>query len=143
MVAQNVLKNIDMEKKPDNVVWDEEEQKYISSILPYGSNVGAPSINIDDVKGFKKRGAEKVQKIFNTKYNELVDEYNNLIDEVNLNELLYSSVFSFTPIIGETYHLYERKNGEYFLSLICPNEWNMKFLVSVRLNSEQKWVTYK
>ena len=130
-------------KKPDNIVWDEETEKYNSSLLPYGTSVSAPAIVLDDVGAFKQRGVNKVQKTFSAKYQELVDEYNHLVDEVRLNEFIYNSRYSFEPVIGETYHLYEDKFGKYFLSLISPNEWNKIHVVSVRLNSEHKWVSIK
>ena len=60
-----------------------------------------------------------------------------------INEFIYNSRYSFEPVIGETYHLYEDKFGNYFLSLISPNEWNKIHVVSVRLNSEHKWVSIK
>jgi len=130
-------------KKPDYVVWDEENQKYHANILPYGSSVSAPAIKTEDISGFKEIQVNKLQKKFNTKYKELVDEYNNLVDEVKLNQLIYSSNFGFEPVIGEIYHLYIRPNGDYFLSLISPQEWGMDHVVSVRINSEHKWVLIK
>jgi len=131
------------EKKPDYVVWDEENQKYHANILPYGSSVSAPAIKTEDISGFKEIQVNKLQKKFNTKYKELVNEYNNLVDEVKLNQLIYSSNFGFEPVIGEIYHLYIRPNGNYFLSLISPQEWGMDHVVSVRINSEHKWVLIK
>jgi len=130
-------------KKPDNIVWDEENQKYNASILPYGTSVSAPVIKLDDVGAFKERGVNRVQKSFNAKYKELVDEYNDLLDAVKLNDIIYNSNYAFEPVIGEIYHLYERHNGKFFLSLISPQEWNMKHVTSVRLNSEHKWVLIK
>ena len=132
-----------MTKKPDSIVWDEEKQKYHASVLPYATSVGGPVIKLDDVAFFKERGTNRVQKTFSAKYQELVDDYNKLIDEVKLNEMIYNSKFSFEPVIGENYHLYIRQSGEYFLSLIQPNEWTMQHIVSVRLNSEHKWVLIK
>jgi len=127
-------------KKPDNIVWDEETQKYNASILPYGTSLSAPAIKLDDVGAFKERGVNRVQKSFNAKYQELVDEYNDLLDSVKLNNIIYNSKYAFEPVIGEIYHLYERHNGDFFLSLVSPTEWNRKHITSVRLNSEHKWV---
>jgi len=130
-------------KKPDNIVWDEDNQKYNASLLPYATSVSGPVVKLDDVGAFKERGVNRVQKTFSAKYKELVDEYNNLIDEVELNNMIYNSNYSFEPVIGEIYHLYIRNNGKYFLSLIGPQEWNMEHITSVRLNSEHKWVSTK
>jgi hypothetical protein len=128
-------------KKPDNVVYDEKTQKYNASILPYATNVSGPVIKLDDVGVFKERGVNRVQKTFNVKYKELVDEYNHLIDEVELNNMIYNSKYSFEPVIGEIYHLYVGNDENYFLSLIAPHEWNKPHITSVRLNSEHKWVS--
>jgi len=130
-------------KKPDYIVWDEENQKYHANILPYGSSVSAPAIKIEDISSYKQRNVNKVQNTFNKKYQELVDEYNNLVDEVKLNQIVYQSDFSFEPVIGNTYHLYYRDNGKYFLSLIEPEMWNQEYVLSVELNSENKWVLIK
>jgi len=130
-------------KKPDHIVWDEENQKYHANILPYGSSVSAPVIKIEDISSYKQRNVQKIQTKFNKKYQELVDEYNNLVDEVKLNQIVYESDFSFEPVIGNTYHLYYRENGKYFLSLIEPEMWNQEYVLSVELNSEHKWVLIK
>lgn len=130
-------------KKPDQIVWDPESQTYNAFLLPYGTSVSAPSITLDDVKVFKERKVNKVQKIFTSKYNELVEDYKNLLDEVKLNELIYNSKFSFEPVVGEIYHLYVGNDGNYFLSLISPNEWDREHITSVFLNSDHKWVLQK
>ena len=132
-----------LKKKPDNIVWDESKEQYNAALLPYGTNVSAPAIVLDDVGAFKERGVNRVTKTFNAKFTELVEEYNHLVDEVRLNEMIYNSRYSFEPVIGEIYHLYEDKFGKNFLSLISPTEWNKKHIASVRLNSEHKWVSTK
>ncbi len=126
-------------KKPDLVVWD-EERGYYQRELTYGSNIGAPSIKIDDVKGWKQNQANVTNKHFNKRFEEIKDSYQKLIDEVNYNELVYSSEYNFIPVIGETYHLYVRENGTTFLSLIEPTSWNKKYVASFTLDSRQKWI---
>ncbi len=128
-----------MNKKPDLIVWD-EERGYYSKELTYGSNVGAPAIKVDDVKGWKSNQAKEVNKQFKSKYEELKAEFQKLVDEVNWNELVYSSQYSFIPVIGEEYHLYVGKNENLFLSLISPNEWNQQHVGSFKLDSTQKWI---
>jgi hypothetical protein len=128
-----------MNKKPDLVVWD-EERGYYSKELTYGSNVGAPAIKVDDIKGWKSNQAREVNKQFKSKYEELKAEFQKLVDEVNWNELVYSSSYSFIPVIGEEYHLYVGKNDNLFLSLISPNEWNQQHVGSFKLDSTQKWI---
>ena len=79
-------------------------------------------------------------KQFKSKYEELREEFKRLVDEVSWNEFVYSSKYNFIPVMGETYYLYEKKDGGVFLSLIKPNEWPMKFIGATKLESTQKWI---
>ena len=129
-----------MEKKrPDSVVFS-EEKGYNSSILPHGSNVSAPAIQMEDVDSWKFRGVNKVNQQLTTKFNELKEEYKRLVEEYQWNELVYKSKFSFEPVIGETYHLFVGRDGGVFLSLISPTEWDREHIGSFRLDSNQKWI---
>ena len=61
-----------MEKeKPDNVADS-------PAIMPYGTNIGAPSIKPDDVAGWKRSSVEKVNRGFISRFEELKKEYENL-----------------------------------------------------------------
>ena len=86
-------------------------------------------------------GANKVNKQFSAKFNQLKEEYHQLVEEYKWNDLVYKANFSFEPIIGETYHLYTGKDGSPFLSLIGPNEWlkGKDFIGTFILNSERKF----
>jgi hypothetical protein len=129
-------------KKPDLVVWD-EEKGYYQKILPYGTNVGAPAINIEDVGGWKRVAAGEVNKQIKTKFEELKSEYETLVEEYRWNDLIFRAEYNFMPVIGETYHLYSRENGSIFLSMISPNEWKMDYIGSFKLTSTQKWKKVK
>jgi hypothetical protein len=65
------------------------------------------------------------------------------MDDIVLNDMIYSSNMNFEPIVGHIYHLYENKKGEKFLSLIEPELWNMPYLGTYKLNSDRKWVSIK
>ena len=119
-------------KKPDNVADN-------PGLLPYGSNIGAPSIKLENIGGWKQKNVEKVNKKIIQKYNELNDEFQRLVEEYKINQLVYGAKFNFEPVIGEIYHLYSGKNGINFLSLISPSEWEQHYLGSFKLDSENKW----
>ena len=125
--------------KPDLVVYS-DDKGYYSRELTYGSNVGAPAIKLEDVTGWKKTQALVANKQFKSKYEELREEFKRLVDEVSWNEFVYSSTYNFLPVMSETYFLYERSEGNIFLSLIRPSEWKMKFLGATKLDSTQKWI---
>jgi len=126
-------------KKPDNVVFS-DDKGYNASVLPYATNVGAPAIRMDDVVSWKNRNISTVNKEFENKFKELKSQYENLMQEFEFNELVYSAKFSFEPIMGEIYHLYTGEDGVNFLSLISPQEWNKEHLGTFKLNSDKKWI---
>lgn len=127
-------------KKPDLVVWD-EERGYYPRELTYGSNLGAPAIQIDDVMGWRHSKVEDVNNQFRTRYEELKAEAAKLVDEYNWNDLIYTRVeYSFQPTVGHIYHMYMRDNESLFLSIIEPQQWKMKHVASFRLDSTNKWI---
>lgn len=126
-------------KKPDNVVYT-VEAGFNANVLPYATSVGAPVIRVDDVVSWKSRGIDNVNKELGNKFNELKLQYQKLMQEYEWNELVYSSKFTFEPVIGEIYHLYRDVEGINFLSLIGPNEWNKEHIGTFKLNSDKKWM---
>ena len=122
-----------MSEKPDNVADN-------PGLLPYGSNVGAPSIKVDNIESWKNPKVIKVNKEFNNRYESLKKQYDELVKEFKWNEIVYNSKFNFEPVVGETYHLYYGQNGSTFLSLIEPNQWSREHIGSFTLNYDNKWI---
>lgn len=74
----------------------------------------------------------------------LAEQANAIKKRVEVSERIYQAKMSFEPLIGKTYHLYERKDGNDLLSLIAPNEWGRskpfsKFIASVKLLADHTW----
>ena len=122
-----------MSKKPDNV-------SDIFGLLPYGSNVGAPTIKVTNIEHWKEPRIINVNQQFEDKFLELKKEYKKLVDEYQWNDMVYRSKFSFEPVIGKIYHLYYSKDEKIFLSLISPSEWNKKYIGSFKYNHDNKWI---
>lgn len=134
------LPDFNQKKRPDQVVFDEESQSYNSSLLPYGTNIGAPSIISDDIISWKSISINKFNHSFTNKIEQLKHTYNNLIEEYKTNDLLYKVKTNFEPVIGQVYHLYQSdRNDDLILSLIPPNSWNKQHLGSYMLNHEKVW----
>ncbi len=127
------------DKKPDNVVFNNDTQKYDAALKPYATNVGAPAIIATDNITWKNKNILKANKQIEAKYLELKAEYDKMMEELEYNNLVYNSKFNFEPIIGQTYHLYRDKNENPFLSIIAPDECNFDCIGSFYLNSEQIW----
>lgn len=126
-------------KKPDNVVFNPETQKYDAALKPYATNVGAPIITATDSIAWKNRSINKVNHKVKTKYSELKAEYEKMMQEFEYNNLIFAAKFAFEPIVGEIYHLYKKENGESFLSMIAPKECSFNALGSFYLNADQIW----
>ena len=127
------------EKKPDQVVYNEETKRYDASIKSYATSVGAPIITPTDSIAWKNRSIAKINHKVETKYLELKAEYEKMIQEFEYNKLIFDAKFTFEPVIGEVYHLYKRANGESFLSIIAPEQCDFNPLGSFYLNADQTW----
>jgi hypothetical protein len=105
---------MEKEKKPDIVVWDEEKGYYAKN-LPYASDLGAPAIKVDDVKGWRQREVVNANHVFESKFNEIKAEYEKLILEYDLNQFIYSKVeYNFIPVVGHTYRTKSMEKRIYF-----------------------------
>jgi hypothetical protein len=127
------------DKKPDNVVFNTETQKYDAAIKPYATSAGSPVITTTDTVSWKNRSIRKINSKVEAKYLELKAEYKKMMEEFEYNKLIFGATFTFEPIIGKVYYLYKRKNDESFLSIIAPEECNFNFLGSFYLNADQIW----
>lgn len=127
------------EKKPDSVVFNTETQKYDAALKPYATNVGAPVITTTDTNAWKNRSINKINHKVEAKYLELKAEYEKMMQEFEYNNLIFESKFTFEPIVGEVYHLYKRKNGDSFLSIIAPEQCRFNALGSFYLNADHIW----
>ena len=107
-----------------------EEKK--KNLLKYAGEISSPVIKQDDIKKWESDAV---------KFNEIKNEYSKLIDEFKWNDLVYKSNYSFKPIQGKTYHLYQKDDEKksLFLSIIGPDEWNMLYIGSFNLMSNNKW----
>lgn len=125
--------------KPDNVVYNAEDDTYDAALKAYATSLGAPVITASDSMAWKKKSVIKINNRMQAKYLELKSEYEQMMAEYEYNNLILNSKFSFEPLVGEVYHLYKRQNGETFLSIIAPEECNFNAVGSFYLNTDQIW----
>lgn len=127
------------EKKPDAVVFDSETQRYHGKLTPFATGVGAPKITPPDVSTWKNTHIVSANNQFKAKYESLQREYEQLMADFELNNLVYSAKFNFEPIIGKTYYLYRGNHEQSFLSLIPPEECTFDYLGTFRLAADKTW----
>ncbi|MBT8261428.1 MAG: DUF2452 domain-containing protein [Bacteroidia bacterium] len=127
------------EKKPDQVVFNEETQTYDASLKPYPTNLGAPAIALVETVAWKRLNAKRANEHLKSSFEEIKYKYEKLVEKMELNELVYNAKFSFEPIVGNIYHLYRNKSEIPFLSILSPEECHFDHLGSFRLTSEKLW----
>ena len=117
-----------------------DKVKLKPNLMTYPHHVAAPKIQPLDLSSFNRTSAHKVSKSLQRRMDEIRILAEKLQEDYRLNQEVYSASYSFEPIVGETYHLYQRPNGDRFLSLISPDTWSMTHLYSVTLNSDHTWI---
>jgi hypothetical protein len=113
-----------------------------AALLPYGTNLSAPSFTLPDVKGFKEHFSISASHKLTAKYEEIKREYDQLVQSASDNQMIYSARFNFKPVAGRVYFLYNTSNDgkDYMLSLIGPHQWSKyQFIGSFRYASDSLW----
>ena len=121
-------------KKPDNIVFDYKEEKYDAFKKDYPTSFNSKNFELEEVRNIKL----EAQPYFESEFLELKEKYDNFVTKLEWNKIIHTAKFNFNPIMGKEYYLYEESNG-YFLSIIKPNEWEMKFIGTFILRSNFCW----
>jgi hypothetical protein len=127
------------EKKPDNIVFDEDTQKYHGKLSPFAVGVSAPKITPPDITSWKNTHIISANNQFKAQYEALQESYQALMNNFEYNDLVYSAKFNFEPIVGKEYHLYRAKDESTFLSMILPHECTFDHVGSFRLTADKTW----
>ncbi len=129
---------------------DKDKVTDTPSLLPYAHNVGSAIIKPIDkgrVKGtamkamFQQTENQLVQ--IKKQVEHLIKQAQSIHDRIEISEQIYKADCGFKPVIDHIYFLYERANGERFLSMIGDSEWrdNSKFvfIAEVKLLADHTW----
>lgn len=88
----------------------------------------------------KAKDLRKAERSFKVEYNRIIEQARELALEAEINSLVYNSEFNFEPLVGDIYHLYKRRNGVHFLSLIGPEEGlRQEYIGSYMLDEKRVW----
>jgi hypothetical protein len=119
-------------------------------LLPYAHTVGGAVIKPIDKGKVKGLAVTAMHEQTNIQLDQirkqvelLVTQAQSIHKRVEVSEKIYLSDINFDPIIGKTYHLYKRNNGENVLSMVAPHEWGRKkpfeFVATVKLLADHTW----
>lgn len=113
------------------------------SAMPYGDSVGAPAITEVDTTGYRQMKSKEASAKLRGRYEELQEEFRQLVATSEDTQRMYDATVSFVPIIGHIYHLYRRENGEEWVSMIAPEEFGTyyhEYIGSYRLATDSVWI---
>ena len=122
------------------------------SVLPYAASVSGAVIKPTEVGMIKHKALAAMEEQTDLQLNQIRQQIELLASqaqEINrrkeLSMMIYNAQLSFTPVMGNVYHIYEKKDGTYFLSMISPNEWNNQFttIASVKMLADHTWIEVK
>lgn len=119
--------------------------------LPYAHTLGSPVIKpVDEGKVKGKAMAAMYEQTQNQmdqlreQMQLIADQAQKLHDRVKISEKIYEAKMGFDPLVGHVYFLYVRKNDEYLLSMVAPEEWGKSlpfksFEGRVKLLADHTW----
>jgi hypothetical protein len=138
------ITKIDLEKEKDKVT-------EIPGILSFPHNIGSQLVKPEDRGKTKGRAMaamkEQTERQMSQIYRQiklLAEQAAEIRRRVELSERIYQVQMNFEPIIGHTYYLYEKNDGEDVLSMISLEEWGdsmpyKKYLAMIKLLSDHTW----
>jgi hypothetical protein len=119
--------------------------------LEYGHHAGSALIKPEDQGKLKSRALNAMDHQTDMHLGQIYEQMKllasqaqKLNDRKKISEFIYQAESRFEPFINHIYHLYQRENGIYLLSLIGPLQWgkskkDFRFLASVKLLADHTW----
>lgn len=108
------------------------------ALLPYGTTSSSPSIVLPDTALFLSERGSLTKNYFENAVELLNREYEAIKNLAVLNELVYKASYNFVPRVGQRYHLYQKTDETYLLSMI--ENWTAhEFVVSVEYTADSVW----
>ncbi|MEO5564699.1 MAG: DUF2452 domain-containing protein [Chitinophagaceae bacterium] len=122
------------------------------SVLPYSASVSGAVIKPNEEGMIKHKALTAMEEQTNMQLHQIRQQIELLALQAqeiqkrkDLSMMIYKANLSFRPNIGQTYYLYEKKDGNHILSLISPKEWGgagpfNKFIAGVKLLADHTWM---
>lgn len=119
--------------------------------LEYGHHLGSALVKPEDQGKLKGRALSAMEHQTDMQLEQirqqmqlLAEQARKLNDRKAISEFIYQAEMRFEPLINHIYHLYQREDGRFLLSLIGPGQWGRSgdkftFLATVRLLADHTW----
>lgn len=119
--------------------------------LEYGHHLGSAVVKPEDEGKLKGRALSAMDHQTDMQLNQIYEQMQLLAEQANklnarkeISVFIYQAEMRFEPIINHIYHLYQKEDSSYLLSLIAPNQWGrsknkFEFIATVRLLADHTW----
>lgn len=118
--------------------------------LEYGHHRGSGVVKPEDKGKIKGRALAAMEQQTGRQMDQIQEQIELLAKQAKqlqarkiLSEKIYLATINFEPLIGHTYYLYLKENGEHLMSLLSPPEWGRslkhKYLATVVLMADHTW----
>lgn len=119
--------------------------------LPYAHNTGSAVVKPEDEGKVKGRAMNAMEHQTDMQLDQIYQQMQLLAEQAKglenrkkISEKIYGAEMRFEPLINHTYHLYQKPNKIYLLSLIAPDQWGRSgqeftFVATVKLLADHTW----
>ena len=97
--------------------------------LEYGHHAGSALIKPEDKGKLKSRALDSMEQQTDMQLGQiyeqmqlLAEQAKKLNDRKRISEFIYTAEMRFEPFINHTYHLYQKDEGDFMLSLVGPKQ---------------------
>jgi len=122
------------------------------SVLPYSASVAGAVIRATEEGMIKHKALTAMEEQTNMQLDQIRKQIELLALQAqeiqkrkDLSMMIYDAKLSLSPVIGQVYYLYQKKDNSHILSLISPKEWGgpgpfKKFVAAVKLLADHTWM---
>jgi len=122
------------------------------SVLPYASSIGGVAIRPTKEGVIRHQALQAMEEQTNMQLDQIREQIEllarqaqEIVKRKELSLMIYEAKLNFRPVIGQIYHLYQRNDDTYLLSMVSPNEWGgsgpfKAFIASAKLLADHTWM---
>lgn len=140
-----------MSKKDFQNPIDKDKITETPSTLEYGHHTGSAIVKPEDQGKLKGRAVSAMEHQTDMQLSQiyeqmqlLAEQAKKLNDRKSISEMVYQAEMRFEPLINHVYHLYQKEDASFLLSLIAPDQWgrskkSFTFVATLRLLADHTW----
>jgi hypothetical protein len=122
------------------------------SVLPYASSIGGVAIRPTKEGVIRHQALQAMEEQTNMQLDQIKEQIEllarqaqEIVKRKELSLMIYDAKLNFRPVIGHVYHLYQKNDDTYILSMVSPQEWGglgpfKAFIASAKLLADHTWM---